>query len=482
MLRPAALAVLALSLAACAQPTFLDGVVPSEVGFDGAVTVTKVEYDDDFGIVTVEVPYLDVHGKPKSGEGRIVVRKEDIETGAKLPLFAHVHYEKDVGGAKKWCKRGWAVSTAHYEKYPIDVSAGDGNNLARAIIEWARRLPFIDRSRLHIDGGSQGGYMALAMSADFFPVTATTADAPVVNWAYNLGYFEANKAASRYPQEDIANSPLPVVCAVTMLADWAYGVFGNDLADDKWYVMSPVSQVDRIANPVHVVCATGDMLVPLEQMTSHNIPAIDPARFPPGYTRDFDTLTRCEAARKRFEDVLPEGSYKVDILPLQEKAFELTLDMFQNKVKKPKERPDDIERPWSKDHQWSLCYLDEGPPTPYAAHTSFEWSTSPDGFVEFYRKQPPAPDILNGPKLERLMQRYAGKLEQVPTLADGTPCNRLNYLLPERLDVVQGLLDYAAMGPEHKERLNALLKPFGDVPSIEEFGQELENLRNQMKP
>jgi hypothetical protein len=250
--------------------------------------------------------------------------------------------------------------------------------------------------------------------------------------------------------------------------------------------MSPLSQVDRITNPVHIVCATGDMLVPLEQMTS-NVPAIDSARFPDGYMRDFDALTLCDAARKRFEDALPKGSYKVDVVPLQERSFELTLDIFQGKAKKPKGGPESLERPWSKDHQWSLCYLDEGPPTPYASHTSFEWATSPDSFVEFYQKEVPAPVILSGPKLERLLQRYAGRLEQVPALADGAPCNRLNYPLPEKLDVVQGLLDYTAMGPAHAERLTALyasasIKPLGDALDIELLKQEVEQLRSRMKP
>jgi len=172
---------------------FVKGLVQNEEGFEGAVRVVEEAGDKNFGYVTVEIPYLDVHGIKKMGQGRLFLRKQEIASGKPIPIFCHVHYEKGVDGAKSWCKKGWAVATARYGKegdgYPIDVSVGDGYNLARAVIEWALRLPFIDRTHLHIDGGSQGGYMALAMSADFFPVAATTADFPVVNWAFNLNYF-----------------------------------------------------------------------------------------------------------------------------------------------------------------------------------------------------------------------------------------------------------------------------------------------------
>ena len=54
-----------------AQAPWIEELVADEAGFDGAVTVANaaVEGDDeDVGYVTVNVPYLDVHGKPKMGQ------------------------------------------------------------------------------------------------------------------------------------------------------------------------------------------------------------------------------------------------------------------------------------------------------------------------------------------------------------------------------------------------------------------------------
>ncbi len=462
---------------------FIDGVVPSESGFEGAATVLSEDEKGPYGIVCVEVPYLDAHGNPAKGQARLVVHRRHIESGESLPAFCHVHYEKSADGAYKWARDGWAVFTAAYTgmdgEYPIDVSIGNGNNLARAIIQWARRLPFIDRARLHIDGGSQGGYMALAMSADMFPVTATTADVPVVNWAYNLNYFEANRGPIGHPTTP-DKSPLPVLCSVLMLADWAYQYLPSDLSDEAWYYVSPISYLDRIANPVLVTSVTGDMLVPIEQMTRGDlVQPFDTARLPEDYQRDFDTLTVCEEARKTFEECVGGERRETFVAPLQEDSFELTYAMMTGKEKKPRKRPKNMDKPWSKDRQWSILYCDEGPVGPEAGHTTFEWAMSPDGFVEHYREAEPSPDILNAPKLERLMQRYAGDLANLPRLGTGKPINRLNFEAVEQWDVLQGLLDYAGISELHEVRLIELyascsLKPLGEGLSMEILRAELD--------
>jgi hypothetical protein len=479
----AGLAALLLMLPAGCVP-FIRGYVPTETGFEGAVAVETEDQSGAFGVVTVKIPYLDLYGQPAEGLARMVVHRRTVESGRPLPAFCHVHYEKDIGGAKKWAREGWAVFTAVYTgndgKYPIDAAIGNGYNEARAILQWVRRLPFIDRARLHIDGGSQGGYMALAMSADLFPVTSATADCPVVNWAYNLAYFEANKPASGYPAE-MKQSPLPVLSAVTMLGDWSFKYFSDDLSADCWYYLSPIAYLDHIASPVLVTCATGDMLVPMEQMTREHLRAVDRSRFPESYQRDFDTLTLCGKARKTFEECVPESARSIHIEPLQEDSFEITREMVVENAPKPRTRPKDQDKPWSKDHQWSLLYLDEGGPAPQAGHTTFEWSMSPDSFVAHYHQAEPAPAVLNAAKLGHLLQRYAGELEGLPALKDGTPANRLNFRGVEQRDVATGLLDYARLSPAHAERVaelyrNAAIKPFGESISLETVAAILESL------
>lgn len=479
-----------------AESTFLDEKIRDEKGFDGAVTVVEYgvdEKDADYGFATVEIPYRDIEGAPKKGQGRLYIRRQDLESGNPVPPFCHVHYEKNMDGAKSWCERGWAVASSHYGdpqkgEYPLELCTGDSNNLSRALIEWVRRLPFIDRTHLHVDGGSAGGYMALAMSADMFPVAATTADAPVCNWAYNLNYFVANKPASGYPlpdfkgTADVKRSPLPIMYLVTGLADQSMGVFGEDLAADAYYLISPIAYLDRITCPVLILCATGDMLVPMEQMTRNIEHPINPTLFPENYQRDFDALTLTPKARRCFDELLPADQLAVQQLPLAEGMHEITLAYFLKEEEEPP-APENLERPWIKDKQWNIVVLDEGAPKPYSPHARYNWRTSPDGFVATHQKAAPAPAILNAAKLDRLLQRYTGELEGLAILAKtGQPMNRLNYQPLEKLDVVMGLLDYAYLSPAHAERLIQLYaegtrNPFGDTLTVDRLREELATLR-----
>jgi acetyl esterase/lipase len=495
-----AMAVLAIAAyAALAAPAFLEGKIRDENGFEGAVTI--VEYgvdkkDADFGFVTAEIPYRDIEGKPKKGQGRLYVRRAALESGKPVPPFCHVHYEKDMNGARPWCERGWAVVSSHYGDaqnggYALELCTGDSNNLSRALIEWVRRLPFIDRTHLHIDGGSAGGYMALAMSADMFPVAATTADAPVCNWAYNVNYFVANKPASGYPlpdfngAADIKRSPLPIMYLVTGLADQSMGVFGDDLAADAYYLISPISYLDRITCPTLVLCATGDMLVPMEQMTRDIEHAIDTSLFPESYARDFDTLTLSPKARRCFDEFLPDYQVAVTKLPLADDMHEITLAHFLKEEEEPL-APPSVDRPWDESKQWNIVVLDEGAPKPFSPHTRYNWRTHPDAFVDAHLKATPTLALLNPAKLDRLLQRYAGELEGLAILAKtGQPMNRLNYQPLEKLDVVAGLLDYADLSPAHAETLLQLYavgdrKPFGDSIRIDVLREELQVLRKDL--
>jgi len=218
--------------------------------------------------------------------------------------------------------------------------------------------------------------------------------------------------------------------------------------------------------------------VPMEQMTRDIRHPFNPERFPEGYQRDFDTLTLNTKARKRFEELLPEGQVFIHYEPLQENSYEFTWERFQDPEKRPAEGPKELDRTWSKDHQWSLFYMDEGPPLPEAPHTSYFWNTDMSSFVDHYRDAAPSPDLLNAAKLDRLMQRYRLQLKDLPMLKEGRPANRLNFAALERRDVLQGLVDFAALGPAHATELaetyNALdAKPFGDTLDIGALEAEL---------
>ena len=476
---------LALFISASAEETgILREHIPVEAGFDGAVTIVDEGRVDDCVYATVSVPYRDVHGESKMGQARVMILEDELDAILPLPAFHNVHYELGLDGAKNWAQRGWVVFTPHYGTpedggYPLELCTGDSYNLAKAIIQWGRRLPFVDHNILHLNGGSAGGYMALAMAAEMFPVTSVTADSPVCNWSYNLNYFEVNKPASKYPVADMAQSPLPILVSVTMLTDWSYGVFGKDLADDKWFVLSPVSYLERITCPALVTCATGDMLVPLEQMTKRQNYVLEPGVFPEDYQRDFLELTPNEASKKRFDEMIPERKIEYLVMPRQKDSYEITLEHFKgNDVPKG---PENEDRPWSREKQWSLLILDEGPPAPHSSHVRMKWATSPDSFVETHKGTSIPFTMLSQPKLTRLLQRYAGEIAPVATLADGTKANRGNFDALEKLDVLNALIEYTDLGMPYAMRLESMykaspIKPFGETWALERLLDERASL------
>jgi hypothetical protein len=455
---------------------FMGSVVKSESGFPGAVTVVESAVKDKTCYVTVEVPYRDLHGKEKMGQGRLMARRRLIESGKLFPPYCNVHYELDPGGAQYLCDAGWVVMTPHYgdpEKktgYVLELAPGDSYNLSNALIQWVRRLSFVDRSRLFISGGSAGGYMALMTGAQNFPVAAIQADFPVVNWAYNINYFEKNVAVTKYRElKNAKESPMPVLCAVSMLTDWAYGVLGKDLASDAYYHDNPIACLDRITCPVLVTTATGDLLVPIEQTARSFARPTEPGKCPDGFTRDLNTLAPTDKTKLSLEELLPNEKVKNFVIPLPKGLHEYDhgeLDAQAKLAQKSKR----VERPWSKKHQWSIVILDEGPPIATSAHSRYAWNISARSFLNTHRKVHPTPDILTPAKLQGLLCRYEGKQPQSFTLPDGTTSNRLNFDALEKRDVLTGLLDYSGISAKHE----ALLKRLYAEGSSKPFGNELD--------
>ena len=227
------------------------------------------------------------------------------------------------------------------------------------------------------------------------------------------------------------------------------------------------------------------MLVPHEQMTATIERPIDRALFPESYVRDFDTLTLCPKAKKRFDELVPKDQLAFHLIALPEGMHEYTLANFLKEEKEPPS-PAEIDRPWNPDKQWNVAVFDEGPPKPFSAHTRYKWGSSSNAFIEAHRTPMPAPAILNAAKLDRLMQRYVGELKDEPILAaSGKPANRLNAAPLEKLDVVSGLLDYADLGEAYAARLSELyaggtLKPFGADLNLDRLREERAALRKEM--
>jgi hypothetical protein len=445
----------------------------------------------EVGQATLSFGYLDIDGQPKEAKARLFVRRDMLESGDKIPLAFSAHYEFQPSAGASRCRDGWAALTPHLNP---ELPLGNSFNLDLALLEWARRLPFIDRTHLLIEGGSAGGYMALAMAAEIFPVIATVADAPVLNWSYNLAYFDKNLALARGDVEagdplTVLKAPVPFLAAVGQLAAPLEELFGKDLSAPAYRDLSPIYYFERITCPVSLALSTADVLVPMPQLSTAHFTPPDPGTFADGFEMQLEVLARAPGTKRPFLDILPDDICAVYVHTVPDDFPEIdpagAIGGKQEKAPGPA-----LDRPYDVSKLWSITILDEGKPTPKSSHLRYSFDQNADSFKAHYQKAALSPEQLTGTKLGRLMERFIGTLSDAPPLRPESESpkavHRLNYPALERLDVVSGLLDYAGLGDEFAVRLREVyatlphnLKVWGDALDMSHLRTLQKQLREQ---
>ncbi|MEN8157186.1 MAG: prolyl oligopeptidase family serine peptidase [Bacteroidota bacterium] len=453
-------------------------VIRSESGFTGAVKVIGYEKTDTMEITTVSIPYLGMEGDTLLGEAKLYFRADQPRDSI-IPVYCGVHYQMDQGQIRKYLDMGMMVVTPIYDTYSIHFAIGNSINQSQAMVQWVRRLPFTDLSRLVIGGGSAGGYMALAMGSEFFPLAAVTSELPLLNWSYGVNYLLSNQVSSDCYNPELEQRPLPVLGIIAPWADIAMELFGEDLTAKTWYHHSTISYTGRITAPTLVTASTADMLCTIGMFTTREFFQMDTLDFPGDYVRDFDSLTLVPEARITLEGSIPEQDLAIHFLEVAKDQHQYTLDdlkIFSGAPLKAK-TPKEVDLPWTPNKPWNLAIANEGAPLPYNGHTRYVWNTFPRSFISHHLSREIETRQLNAEKLQRLLERYMGQLSVVATLASGKPANRLNFSHLEQRDVVTGLLEYARTSPAHARRLKELynasdIKPFGAHLDL----QTLQNL------
>ena len=436
------------------------------------------------GEAVLRFVYLDIQGKPKEAQARLLLRRDMVESAQKIPLAFFAHYELLQPDCVPVCEKGWAVLTPHSN---AELFMGNSDNLNLALLEWARRLPFVDRAHLLIEGASAGGYMTLTMASELFPVAAAVVDVPAVNLCYNIAYLAKNErlglgaVTSTGDPLDFKDAPIPIFGAFTGGIPLATELYGDDFSSPAYRNLSPIRHLDRITCPVSLAASTADVLAPMPQISQRHFVPPDAGTFPEGFEMRLDALVSVPEMRRPLLDVLPEEKRTLYVHKISENTPDLD-PMAVLTVTEGEAPGQPFDRPYDERKQWSIVILDEGPPTPRSAHYRYHYKHTTDSFKAHYQKAPLSREQLTLVKLQRLMERFTDKLSDLPVLRsdDGTgkPAHRLNFASLEQLDVVTGLLDYADQGPEFERRLQGLyeqlqeeLKPWG--PAL-----EMSHLRN----
>lgn len=383
--------------------------------------------------VNVTFNYRGPQGMDKEGKASLYLPmavRDDPKT--KLPLFFAAGYEINDAVASTHLGRGYAVVTPRQlETNPLIRTAKPDI----ALMHMVRALPFVDDAHVVIGGGSAGGYMTLMLAAETFPLAAAAPDVPPVNWGYNAAYFFKQRDLIAPPKGETA-SKLPVLHVVGTMLAAAPKVYGDDYGDPTWFAHSPVAHVPTITCPVQVNWTTADVLVPIDQVGAKWVKPFDAKAFPKGFTMDPTKLTGTKHGQTRLLDVLPEADYELFELPVPAGALKAGAPPGSVTAKS-------VELPVSATKRWSVVIIDEGPPEPQVGHNKYAVSWTRDKYLATAKTATIAPGQLTPTKLERLMDRYAGK-EWLPSAL-----THLDDPASEKADVLRGLRTYVKTGPEH---------------------------------
>jgi cellulose/xylan binding protein with CBM9 domain/acetyl xylan esterase AXE1 len=380
----------------------------------------------------VEYTFKDPLGKEATGRAKLYLPATTVQPEAeKQPLFYAAGYEIDDATALGHVGRGFVV---------VNPRALEANPLVRtvkpdsALLHIARSLPFVDDARVIIAGGSAGGYITLMLAAETFPLAGAAPNVPPVNWGYNAAYFlQRERGDSR---KNPSGPKTPVFDVIVPIIRQAEKVYGTDQSDMIYFRNSPLAHVSTITCPVSVYWSTADMLVPIDQVGAAWIRPFDTTKFPAGFTFAPDKLTTAPEGRVRVTDVLKEQDYELFVLT--EKGVKQQL-AATNASKKP------AELSISATKQWSITIVDEGPPEAQVGHTKYPVPWSQQKFIAQRVAGKIAASQLTSPKLQRLMDRYAGREWLPTTLA------HLDDAESERVDVVRGLKTFVAVSREHAQ-------------------------------
>jgi hypothetical protein len=325
-----------------------------------------------------------------------------------------------------------------------------GPNTDYVLAHLVRGARFADPAKIVYGGGSAGGYAALLVAAEAFPVAATVANVPVVNLAYEGAY--CMTTCPRILADPPVEYPLMAVLMagfVQLIEEgWARG-YGTDVSAPAWFDHSPVAHLDRITGPVAACFSTADFLVPIEQVGAA-VAAGTLADLPAGVVMAVDDLTSDPRAAIRLLDALGDAA-ELRVVGVPAGAKEARMDQLDLTMSTP-QVPLPVPSRTSGRRQWLVTVVDEGPTVLGIGHTRHAFEPDFEAFIDHQLGEGIAVEQLTPAKLRQLVDRWSG----TEWLADGF--HHLDRPAAERADVERGLHQYCDRSSAHAEHFARLYR------------------------
>lgn len=343
-----------------------------------------------------------------------------------LPLIYIPHYEIDENTAdfNQYMNHGWAVASPVFSnKYNGEVT-GDDLVFNNAALYQIRHMDGIDKERIAVVGGSAGGYMSLMLNMLQMGTCASIANSPIANVYYNLYvYFRACDELNKASPFGSITMPIQMLISKSFRPNLDNFL---DIQDaDRWAALSPVGLAKCISNPVVVNHYTGDILVPVDQITkkytySERNKAF-PEDFPITMGSDYPGILSHSLEEEADPDEICVQYYKLEN---QNVDMEMT----------------------AGDKLLTINIFDDGPMNPKGTHTAPGTTGNLDTvkfLEEMFEKTLKDTERAESAKLILMLERYAGESVQLPP-HEGIDDTVYGSLVVYRQEIIEELRAYVA--------------------------------------
>lgn len=363
-----------------------------------------------------------------------------------FPLIIYPGYEATPEMAAGFAAAGVVMVTPKMLMdeawYPNPNPIGRGLKLDEALVRAACALPYVDDAKVAITGGSAAGYMTMMMSAATFPLVGSFPMVPPVNLNYGRAVWSHNSDGIRALRDDGVTNVMKHPGSDGISGLWIALIAWHDTPGKMWR-WSPLAHLDKISCPVVLHATSADALVPIGHFGGpEDFLRKAYAGAPTVHPIDPDVVGADEFGHRTLVDMLPPDEFELHMLDVPEDT-PLLLDLENPPPSLKLSVP-------LRQKRWMVILLDEGGPTPDVGH--FKHSVVVDVIPLLLQcmETGVTPDQLTKAKLELLADRWLGR----DWIETGGPRDLTDEeLADERADVRRGLATFAALSPDHAERL-----------------------------
>ncbi len=188
-----------------------------------------------------------------------IMRPPNFKPGKKYPLLLYVHGgpHSQYGSAffhefQAHAAHGYVVvysnprgSNGRDEAFGACIHRDWGNldyQDVMAVADYAAALPYVDKTRMAIAGGSYGGYMTNWVVSHTNRFKCGVTDRSISNWISMVGTSDVPPPPNAY---------------------WPGNPWGPDM--QKGWDMSPIKYVDQVRTPLLIIHSEGDLRCPISQ-------------------------------------------------------------------------------------------------------------------------------------------------------------------------------------------------------------------------